>query len=769
MNATGMNAINDTETAVTPRGDARDGQKGAIGKGIDRVDGRKKITGTAEYAAEHRLDRLTHAIMVQSTIAKGRITAIDTAAAKRSPGVIAILSHQNSLKLKKGESGPKSEPLQSGKMGEDRLPFSDDVIHYAGQHVALVVADTLDHARHAAKLVKVRYAEEKPMLTMEDAQSTAYSPKESFGRPLQHERGDVAAALAAPGVTRIEHTYTTPVLTNNPMEPSATVAVWDGDKLTVADATQGVMGTKGILAQVFGIPKENVRVLCPYTGGGFGCKGFVWSHTMIAAMAAKMIGRPVQLNLTRQQMFTSVGHRPPTRQTLALAAQKDGKLTALRHETLQPTSTTTEFIEPCGLTTSKMIYSCENVAIPHRLVKVNVGPPTPMRAPGDCPGSFAIESAMDELAYELGMDPIELRLRNHADMDEGEKKPWSSKHLKECYQRGAEMFGWHKRNPKPGSMKDGDMLVGWGVATALYPGNRRPASAKARLTPDGRALVQAATQDLGTGSYTIFTQVAADALGLPVERVTFELGDSDFPPAPGSGGSNSAASVSEAVYQVGGAIKTKLAAIATSDPESPLAGMRNDQLTLAGGRLVATANPTRGIAIVDLVKRSRMPAVEAEVQVKPEDEKTKKYSIHSWGAQFCEVKIDPLLPRVQVSRWVSVIDVGRVLNTKLSRSQVMGGVTMGIGMALMEQTVYDPRTGYPITDNFADYLIPVNADFGDFEVELLNYPDPVINTLGCRGVGEIGITGAAAAIANAVYHATGKRVRDLPITIDKLV
>lgn len=761
-----MSDLNVLDDAATAR---RDGRSGAIGKPIDRVDGRKKITGAAKYAAEFKPDRLAHAVMVQSAIAKGRILAIDAAAAKRAPGVIAVLSHQNLPKFKTAEKGAKPDPLQSGKMGEDRLPFSDDVIHYAGQHVALVVADTLDHARHAASLVKVRYQEEKPVLTIAEAEPDAYMPKASFGRPLQHERGNVEAALAAPGVVKLQQTYTIPVLTNNPMEPSATVAAWDGDKLTVYDATQAVMGTRGILAQVLGIPKENIHVLCPYTGGGFGCKGFTWSHTMIAAMAAKVTRRPVQLNLTRQQMFTSVGHRPPTRQTIALAAQRDGKLTAIRHETLQPTSTTTEFVEPCGLTTSKMIYSCENVAIPHKLVKVNVGPPTPMRAPGDCPGSFAIESAMDELAYELGMDPIELRLRNYAEMDEGEKKPWSSKHLKECYQRGAEMFGWKKRNPKPGSMKDGDLLVGWGMATALYPGNRRPASAKARLTPDGRALVQACTQDLGTGSYTVFTQVAADALGLPVDRVTFELGDSEFPPAPGSGGSNSAASVSEAVYQVGGAIKTKLAAIATSDPESPLAGLRTDQLVLADGRLVLAADPSRGIAVADLVKRSRMPAVEAEVQVKPEDEKTKKYSIHSWGAQFCEVKIDPLLPRVQVSRWVSVIDVGRVLNTKLSRSQVMGGVTMGIGMALMEETVYDPKTGRPVTASFADYLIPVNADFGAFDVELLNHPDPVINTLGCRGIGEIGITGVAAAIANAVYHATGKRVRDLPITIDKLV
>lgn len=715
----------------------------SVGQPIDRVDGRRKITGTARYAAELRHPRLAHAVLVQSTIAKGRIVAIDAATARRAPGVIEILSHENALKLQKAPGGPKSKPTASGKLGDDRLPFSDDVIHYAGQHVALVVAETLDQARHAASLVKVRYQAEKPVLEIADAASTAYFPEKSFGQDLQHHRGDVDAALAASGVLKVQQTYTTPVETNNPMEPSATVASWEGDRLTVSDATQAVIGTRGVLAQAFGVPKENVRVLCPFTGGGFGCKGFQWPHTLLAAMAAKMTNRPVQLNLTRQQMFTSVGHRPPTVQTMTLAARRDGTLTAIRHDTLQPTAITTEFIEPCGTTTSKLLYACENVSTPHRLVRVNVAPPTPMRAPGDSPGSFALESAMDELAYALGIDPLELRLRNHADRDMGEGKPWSSKHLKECYQRGAETFGWSKRSLKPRSMKDGELLVGWGMATALYAGNRRPASARIRYSADGRALVQAATQDLGTGSYTVFTQVAADALGLPVERITFELGDSDFPEAPVSGGSNTAASVSEAVLQAAAALKAKLAAAAgAADPSLPLA---------------------------DLLARSGLPAVEARADVKLEDEKTKPYSIHSWGAQFCEVKIDPLLPRVQVTRWVSVIDVGRILNPKMSRSQVMGGVTMGIGMALMEETVYDPRTGLPVNDSFQDYLIPVNADVPPVEVELLDYPDPVINTLGCRGVGEIGITGVAAAIANAVFHATGRRVRDLPITPDKLL
>jgi xanthine dehydrogenase YagR molybdenum-binding subunit len=375
---------------------------------------------------------------------------------------------------------------------------------------------------------------------------------------------------------------------------------------------------------------------------------------------------------------------------------------------------------------------------------------------------------MDELAYALEMDPVVLRVRNHADKDPGEGKPWSSKHLKECYTRGAEMFGWKKRSPKPGSMKDGDLLVGWGIATAVYPGNRRPASARMRLTPDGRALVQVATQDLGTGSYTVFTQVAADALGLPVERVTFELGDTDFPESGVSGGSTTAASVSEAVIGAAAAMKAKLVALAASDPESPLGGLRAEEVTMADGRLAAVGNPSRGLSYTDLLKRSRLPKMESEATVKPDD-KSKAYSIHSWGAQFCEVKIDPLLPRVQVTRWVSVVDVGRVLNVKLSKSQVMGGVTMGIGMALMEHTVYDHRTGLPVNANFADYAIPVNADIPVVEVDFVGSPDPIINTLGCRGVGEIGITGVAAAIANAVYHATGKRVRELPITPDKLL
>jgi xanthine dehydrogenase YagR molybdenum-binding subunit len=702
-----------------------------VGKPIERVDGRLKVTGAAQFAGDFRPAHCAHAVIVQSTVAKGRILAFDTADAHRAPGVVAILTHENAPKL------PASPGSSGGNLGEKLMPLADATVHFAGQHIACIVAETLDQARHAASLVRVRYQEDTPALDMTAAEPNATFPEKALGgEEAQHHRGDVAAALAAPDSVRIEPTYTIPVETNNPMEMSATVAAWDGDRLTVEDATQAVVGTRNMLAGVFGVPRQNVRVLCPFTGGGFGCKGHQWPHTILAAMAAREVRRPVKLVLTRAQMFTSVGHRPPTIQRLALAARRDGTLTAIRHETLNPSSPLTEFVAPCGAVTSKQMYACANVEAVNKLVRVNVGAPTPMRAPAESPATFALESAMDELAYALGMDPLELRLKNYADQDPAAGKPWSSKHLRECYERGAAKFGWKDRKPEPRSMTDQGLLVGWGMATAFYPGKRQPSSAKIRITADGRALVQAATQELGTGSYTIFTQVAADALGLPVERITFELGDTDLPEAPFSAGSCSAASVSEAIVQAAAAVKAKLPG---------------------------------GASYTDLLKRAGLPFVEAEVSVKPDDPKIKAHNVHSFGAQFCEVRIDPLLPRVQVTRWVSVIDGGRILNARTAESQILGAIVMGIGMALLEETVYDPRTGRPVTDNFADYHIPVNPDLVPIEVDFIDAPDPVINTLGCRGVGEIGITGAAAAIANAVYHATGKRVRDLPITMDKLL
>jgi xanthine dehydrogenase YagR molybdenum-binding subunit len=730
----------------------------SVGTPIGRVDGRQKVTGVARYAAEARPHAMAHAVLVQSTIARGRVVSIDTRAA-RTEGVLAILTHENMPHLNLEEllrsAGASTD---NGHLGEKLAPLVGTEIHFAGQNVALVVAETLEQAQRAASLIEVRYAAETPLVDFEQALSAAYAP--SSGRPAQHQRGDVDAALAAPGLVVVRQVYNVPVETNNPMEPSATVAEWQGDRLTVHDSTQAVVATRNLLALAFGLPRANVRVLCPFTGGGFGCKGFQWPHTLLAATAARMVKRPVQLALSRPQMFTSVGHRPPTRHAIALAAQRDGRLAAMVHETINATSPLTEFVAACGLATTAVLYACDNVSTPAKLVRVNVGAPTPMRAPSECPGSFALESAMDELAEALEMDPLALRLRNHADADPSKGKPWSSKHLKECYTRGAEIFGWSARQRAPRSMRDGDLLVGWGMATALYPAARRAAAARVQITGDGRALAQAATQELGTGAYTIFTQVAADALGLPVEQVTFELGDSDLPESPGSGGSCTTASVSEAILQAAQAARAKLAA---------LANLPVDEMRIVGGRVSAAGDPGGGVALADLLRQARLAAVEAEAAVKTEDETAQAFSMHSFGAIFCEVKIDPLLPRVRVTRSVAVIDVGRVLNPRTSRSQILGGITMGLGMALLEETVYDPRSGRPLNDNLADYLVPVNADVESIEVELLSHPDPHINSLGCRGIGEIGITGIGAAVANAVHHATGRRVRDLPITMDKLL
>jgi xanthine dehydrogenase YagR molybdenum-binding subunit len=741
----------------------------SVGTAIDRVDGRLKVTGAAKYATDFTAKDTAHAVLVSSTIAKGKIKKIDTDAALKAPGVLAVITHQNVSKKVAKLKTIREDFLKGGKPGEDRLPLADDVIYYAGQYVAVVVADSVEHAHYAADLVKVTYAEEKPLIERDEARGTATKPEKSFGEELQYHRGDADKALADPAAVKVEQTYTTPIETNNPMELSGTLAVWDDDHLTVYDATQWVKGTQATLAEVFNLPRANVHVICPYVGGGFGCKGFLWPHTILAAVAAKVVGRPVKLPVTRAQMFVGTGHRPSTEQKLALAATKDGKLTAIRHITTQETSPVAEYIEACGANTSRLMYACPNVLAPHLLLHVNIATPTPMRAPGENPGTFALESALDELAYALKMDPVELRLRNYTAVNPSNDKPWSSNHLKDCYRIGAEMFGWKDRKPEPRSMRDGKLLVGWGMATATYPGHRFPASAMAHINADGRGGAVCATQDLGTGAYTVFAQTTADALGLPVEKVTFELGDSALPTGPVSGGSNSTASVSQAVVEAGAAALAKLIALALDHEKSPLHGLRAKEVSASDGRLFATDDPKRGETYTEVLRRAGKDSVEAESATKLSEEQQKKFAFQSFGVQFCEVKVDEPLGRVRVTRWAGAFDPGRVMNPKTCRSQVLGGVVLGIGMALTEHTVYDPRTGRPVTDNLADYAVAVNADVPEIKVHFIDKPDPEINALGCRGIGEIAITGVAPGIANAIYHATGKRIRDLPITPDKLL
>jgi xanthine dehydrogenase YagR molybdenum-binding subunit len=732
-----------------------------VGKGIDRVDGRLKVTGKATYAAEVPVANVAYATIVCSGVARGRLTALDVAAAEKAPGVLAVLTHETAPKLPGNtpEEGPAARVLQL---------LQDDRIQYCDQPIALVVADSLERAEHAAGLVTARYDEEKPIGDLERNLENAYVPKQAgpHGEPASR-RGDTGAALAKANI-KIEATYTTPVENHHPMEPHATIAVWQGDaRLTLYDATQGIFGVRRRIAKLFGLAPENVRVINHYVGGGFGCKGTPWSHVALAAMGAKVTGRAVKLVLTRDQMFSLVGHRSKTVQKLALGADRSGKLTAIRHEVASETSQFDEFVEPSALVT-RMLYACPNVATGHRVVRIDVPTPTFQRAPGEATGSFALESALDELAYAARIDPVELRLRNYAEKDPETGKPWSSKSLRDCYRRAAERFGWAKRKPRPRSMRDGQALIGWGMATATYPARQAPSSAVARLRGDGMFLVQAGTQDIGTGTYTIMTQIAADALGVPVDRVSFELGDTNLPETPGSGGSTTASSTGSAVKLACEALRRKLVELAVSSAGSPLAGLAPDAVRAAGGELLAAGDRSRRITYADLLGRSGQREIEASYKTEEKPER-KARSCHSFGADFVEVRVDEDLGEIRVSRIVAAFAAGKFLNAKTARSQLIGGLVWAIGAALEEHTQRDPRTARVVTRDLADYHVPVNADVPAIDVMMIEEDDPYVNEIGAKGIGEIGITGASAAIANAVYHATGKRIRDLPITLDKLL
>lgn len=737
----------------------------SVGSAVSRKDGSLKVTGKARYAADHPIQHVAHAVAIMSPVAKGRIAKIDSSAAEKAPGFLTIIHHGNAPRLYQ----PTNDFMSASKPGEVRVVFADDKVYYAGQYIALVVGETLQQAQHAASLVKVSYDTETPAIETEQAMSTAFDPVEFFGEKLTVKRGDPPSALQSAAVKH-EATYVTPTEHHNPMEPSASIADWSDDEVNLYETTQWVVGARNTVAETLGVPQEKIHIISPFIGGGFGCKGFIWPHSVLSAIASQKLGRPVKLNLTRKQMFSACGHRSETRQKVSLGAGKDGKLTAIVHDTMVHTSPVDEFTESCGATT-RFLYSCPNVGIAHHSVRVNIATPTPMRAPGENPGLFALESAMDELAEKLKMDPVQLRIVNHADINEHTKQPWSSKYLKECYQVAAEKFGWAKRDPRPGSMRDGDLLVGWGMATATYPGMRSPGAAKVRILQDGSAEVISATQDMGGGTYTVMAQVVSDATGIPVQKISSSLGDSHMPPAPVSGGSMTVASILPAVRQASQQALKKLVQVAVSDEKSPFHGKKEDEVQASEGRLyLKGSSPSSGVPYGKLLADRNQAAVEGEGSQAPGDER-KKYAFQSFGAQFVEVKVDPEIARVKVSRVVSAFDIGRVINTKTARSQAYSGVIMGIGMALMEHTVYDPRDGGIVNSNLADYAVPVNADIHSIDVLFIDKPDPYIDQegIGARGTGEITVTGVAPAVANAVYHATGKRIRELPITPDKLL
>lgn len=734
-----------------------------LGQPLDRTDGLLKVTGQARYSADNPEAKLAHAVLVTSTIAHGRVASMDTARVQFMPGVLLVMTHETAMRLPNGGKPDASPPAVR------RLSLlQTDEVRYSNEPVAVVVADTLERATDGARKLQasIRYEAASPNADYERAKGSAYRPEKMMGRPIDTQRGDVAAGLRQ-GPTRLDVVYTTPNEHHNPMEPHATLARWDGPNLTLYDATQGVSGARSAVAKTLGIGEDNVRVICPFVGGGFGCKGSVWSHVVLAAMAAKQTGRPVRLVLERPQMFGMVGNRPFTEQHFQVAARDDGTLTGMRHDVISTTSTFEDWNESSAILT-RMLYAVPNQATTHKLVKLDVGTPTFMRAPGETSGSFALESAMDEMAYQLNMDPLAFRLKNHADMEPQEKKPWSEKSLRECYRVGAEKFGWSRRDPKPRSMREGNTLIGYGMATATYPANRSEASAIARILPDGTAMVASGTQDLGTGTFTVMTQVAADALGFPMEMVTFALGDSSLPKAPVSGGSQSAASVSPAVRDAASQARGKLIAMTIADSGSPLAGASPDDVTVNNGWVISRADPSKRDPAAAVIARNGGKPIEATATAKPGDEK-KDYAFHSFGAVFAEVHVDADLGTIRVARVVSVYDVGSLLNEKTAHSQLMGGVVWGIGSALTEKSELDPRFGRYTNANLAEYHVPVNADINAIDITVLGQTDPHINSLGVRGIGEIGITGVAGAIANAVYHATGVRVRDLPITLDKVM
>ncbi|SAK45546.1 xanthine dehydrogenase family protein molybdopterin-binding subunit [Caballeronia ptereochthonis] len=729
-----------------------------IGRPQSRIDGPLKVCGRATYTSDVDLPGMLYAVPVGATIASGRITSLEFAAAQAMPGVKLIL-HRGNIGRFYRISG---NSIDTGFVDENRPPFDDDIIRYYGQYVALVVAETLEAATAAAAAIKVGYDK-----TPHDVSATLGADKEL---DVHSKRGDPDQAFDDAPV-KIDETYVTPVETHNPIELHATVAHWNGESYTFYETSQAVTNHQGTLMQMMGLPKEKVRVISRYLGSGFGGKLWMWPHSLLAAAATRQTERPVKLVLSRKMMFQNVGHRPTTQQRMRLAATQDGKLVSLRHDFVNHAALADEYMEDCGEATPSM-YSTPNLRVTGGTVKRNVGSPTAMRGPGAVPGLFALESAMDELAIALKMDPVELRLRNEPSVDESTGLPFSSRHFVECLKTGAEKFGWSRRTPEVGSMKRDGLTLGWGVGACSWPGLRFSADATVDLRADGKARVACGTQDIGTGTYTILAQLVAEHTGIPLDRIEVGLGDTALPLGPVSGGSAATASVIPAVSDaVRAAVRTLLARAAQTEG-SPFAGAKPEELAMTGGQVHRkNERPESGVPYAQILEAAKLHAASGSGSAKGgfDDPLKKKWSIHSFGAHFAEVTWEPATARLRVSRVVTVIDAGRILNPRAGRNQIEGAVVMGVGMALFEHTVYDDRSGAPINSNLADYVVATNADTPKMDVTFLDYPDTIFNELGARGIAEIGLAGIAAAITGAVYHATGVRVRKLPVMIEDLL
>ncbi|MGI9045187.1 MAG: xanthine dehydrogenase family protein molybdopterin-binding subunit [Burkholderiales bacterium] len=738
----------------------------AIGKPISRVDGRAKVTGAAKYAAEYNAPNLAYGYIVSSTIAKGKIKSIDASAALAVTGVLEVFTHDKTKHLAWFDRSYQDDVAPPGSPFR---PLYDDEIQYNMQPIALVVAEDFDIARYAATLVRVEYEGAAFATDLGQQRAKAYVPpkKRNGIPPPSKPRGDADAALAS-GEIKHEAEYVMPYEHHNPMEMYGSTVVYEPDgKLTIYEKTQGAPNCQAYVVKVFGYSKDEVRVISSYVGGAFG-SGLRPQHQLfLAVLAARELKRSVRVSLTREQMF-SLSYRPRTLLTVALAANRDGTLTAIKHAATANTSRFEDYQED-DVNWSGALYKCDNSKFDYELAQLDLNTPCDMRAPGGSTGMYALECAMDELAYKVGIDPLELRLRNFADKDQNKDLPFSSNELRKCYAQGAEKFGWSKRKPEPRSQREGNQLIGWGMATGLWDAQRMKASAKALLTADGKLEVSSATADIGTGTYTIMTQIAAETLGLPMDDVTFRLGDSSLPMAPVEGGSWTAATVGPAVQEACQAVGKKLFGYARKIKGSPLANAKFDDIEFVDGQMRLKSDASQGVALKDAMRYAEVANIEQEVSASPGLTDKNRYSMYVHSAVFAEVKVDEAFGTVRVTRVVNAVAGGRVLNPKTARSQIIGGVVWGIGMALEEESHLDHQFGRFMNHSLAEYHVPVNADIRDIEVIFVEEHDEIINSLGVKGLGEIGIVGTAPAIANAIYHATGKRVRDLPITLDKVV
>jgi xanthine dehydrogenase YagR molybdenum-binding subunit len=739
-----------------------------VGRDTPRIDGPHKVTGLAQYTSDFRFPGMLYAVPVEATIANGRLLKLDTAAAEKMPGVRAIFHRENIGRIFRSTGGPGFE----GICLERRPPFEDDVIRYYGQYIALAVADTFESAKAAADAVRASYAREKPNVESHlqadddpDIVLTSYWP----AARLQSQRGDAEQAFASAPI-KLDQTYVTPAETHNPLEVHATTAIWEGSTLTLYESSQGVVNLRGVLAQMFGLPKENVRVITKFVGSGFGSKLWPWTQCPLAAAAARQLGKPVKLVLSRKMMFQSVGHRPLTQQRVRLGATRDGKLVSLQHDYIYHRSMLDPYHEDCGEATP-LQYSVPNLRVTFGRAARNVGAGADMRGPGRVPGLYATESAMNELADQLKIDPVKLRILNEPKIDESRGIPFSSRHLLECFELGAQKFGWSRRSPGVGSMKREGVILGWGMAGCSWLAERFPAAANVHLRDDGTSRVATATQDIGTGTYTILAQLISQKTGVALDKIEVVLGDTALPEGPTSGGSMATGSLVPAVFAAADNAISSLLTIAVTTPGSPFEKRKPDDLAFQNGRVFLKVDgAAKAVSFQDLLRRANVRLVAGSGKSESTFGNPKpKFSSHSFGCHFVEVAWQPEIVRLRVSRVVTVIDAGRIINPLAGRNQIVGGVVMGIGMALLEHTTYDPQNGAPINSNLADYIVAVNADTPPIEVHFLDYPDKEINELGARGIGEIGLAGVAPAITGAVYHATGIRVRELPIKIEDLL